>query len=134
MSDMKWWGWGAPDVAFSDADKPALAPFLQRYLAVDPARPPSGPVPLSALTIPDPVLVPRLRAALEDDAVVIPFGGGTSISGSLEAVADETRSVISVDLERLDRVLDIDPGSRLARVQAGVRGPALEEQLAARGW
>src|ERR671933_1883741 len=68
MSDMKWWGWGAPDVAFSDADKPALAPFLQRYLAVDPARPPSGPVPLSALTIPDPVLVPRLRAALEDAA------------------------------------------------------------------
>jgi len=43
-----------------------------------------------------------LRAALDDDAVVIPFGGGSSISGSLEAPADEERTVISVDLERLD--------------------------------
>ena len=31
-------------------------------------------------------------------------------------------------------MLDIDAGSRLARVQAGVFGPHLEEQLAARGY
>ena len=75
-----------------------------------------------------------LRVALEADAVVIPFGGGTSISGSLEVSVTETRTVISVDLGRLDRVLDIDDASRLARVQAGVFGPHLEEQLNARGW
>src|SRR6478609_500654 len=75
-----------------------------------------------------------LRAALEADAVVIPFGGGTSISGSLEAPREETRTVISVDLERMDAVLGIDPTSRLARVQAGVYGPRLEEQLNARGY
>ncbi|MEA2134006.1 MAG: alkyldihydroxyacetonephosphate synthase [Solirubrobacteraceae bacterium] len=75
-----------------------------------------------------------LRAALDADAVVIPFGGGTSISGSLEAPRDETRTVISVDLARMDRVLEIDETSRLARVQAGVYGPRLEEQLNARGW
>ncbi len=75
-----------------------------------------------------------VRAALEHDAVVIPFGGGTSISGSLEAPGDETRPVISVDLHRLDRVLDIDAMSRLARVQAGVLGPELERQLNERGW
>ena len=75
-----------------------------------------------------------LRAALESDAVVIPFGGGTSISGSLEAPAHEQRTVISVDLARLDRVLSIDPTSRLARVQAGTLGPRLEEQLNAQGW
>jgi alkyldihydroxyacetonephosphate synthase len=75
-----------------------------------------------------------VQAALRADAVVIPFGGGSSISGSLEAPADEIRPVISVDLERLDRVLDIDAGSRLARVQAGVFGPHLEEQLAALGY
>ena len=66
--------------------------------------------------------------------MVIPFGGGSSISGSLEAPADETRPVISVDLERLDKVLAIDSASRLARVQAGVFGPQLEEQLAAQGY
>jgi alkyldihydroxyacetonephosphate synthase len=66
--------------------------------------------------------------------VVIPFGGGTSISGSLEAPADETRTVVSVDLGEMDRVLEIDADSRLARVQAGALGPSLEEQLNAQGW
>jgi alkyldihydroxyacetonephosphate synthase len=75
-----------------------------------------------------------LRAALDADAVVIPFGGGTSISGSLEAPREETRTVVSVDLARMDRLLEIDETSRLARVQAGVYGPRLEEQLNARGW
>jgi alkyldihydroxyacetonephosphate synthase len=75
-----------------------------------------------------------LNAALAADAVVIAFGGGSSISGSLEPPAGEVRPVVSVDLARLDRVLDIDATSRLARVQAGVFGPHLEEQLGARGY
>jgi alkyldihydroxyacetonephosphate synthase len=75
-----------------------------------------------------------LEAALAADAVVIPFGGGTSISGSLEAPADEARPVVSVDLGRLDQVLAIDAPSRLARVQAGVLGPHLEQQLSAKGY
>jgi alkyldihydroxyacetonephosphate synthase len=75
-----------------------------------------------------------LHAALAADAVVIPFGGGTNISGSLEAPPDEPRPVLSVDMGRMDRLLGIDEASRLARVQAGVLGPHLEEQLNARGW
>jgi alkyldihydroxyacetonephosphate synthase len=92
--------------------------------------------------LPDVVLRPgdedeaaaALRAALDADAVLIPFGGGTNISGSLEAPESETRTVISVDMSSMDRVLEIDEDSRLARVQAGVLGPRLEEQLNARGW
>lgn len=75
-----------------------------------------------------------MRAGIAADAVLIPFGGGTNISGSLEAPATETRTVISVDLGRMDRVLAIDDVSRLARVQPGVFGPHLEEQLNAQGW
>jgi alkyldihydroxyacetonephosphate synthase len=75
-----------------------------------------------------------LGAALQHDAVLIPFGGGSSISGSLEPAPDETRPVISLDLCRMDRVLDLDEQSGLARVQAGVPGPELEAQLTARGW
>jgi len=75
-----------------------------------------------------------LRAAVTCDAVVIPFGGGSAISGSLEASVTETRPVISVDLVRLDKLLAIDGSSRLARVQAGVFGPHLEEQLGAQGY
>jgi alkyldihydroxyacetonephosphate synthase len=75
-----------------------------------------------------------VRAALEADCVLIPFGGGTNISGSLEAMEDDPRPVLSVDMGRMDRVTDIDEESGLARVQAGVFGPHLEEQLGARGW
>ena len=75
-----------------------------------------------------------VRAALDADAVLIPFGGGTSISGSLEAPADERRTVISLDLSRLRRVLAVDAPSGLARIQAGAFGPDLERQLNAQGW
>ncbi len=75
-----------------------------------------------------------VRAAVEADAVLIPFGGGTNISGSLEPSEAETRTIISVDLGRMDRVVVIDAESRLATVQAGILGPQLEEQLNAQGW
>jgi alkyldihydroxyacetonephosphate synthase len=75
-----------------------------------------------------------LAAASAADAVVVPFGGGTNISGSLEPPRTETRTVVSVDLGRLDQVVSIDADSQLAVIQAGVRGPAMETQLAAQGW
>ncbi|MGT2424647.1 FAD-binding oxidoreductase [Amnibacterium kyonggiense] len=92
--------------------------------------------------VPDLVVYPADEAAVqavvdavvEHDAVLIPFGGGSNIAGSLEPVPGEARPVVSVDLGLLDRVLDVDEGSGLARVQAGVLGPSLEAQLNARGW
>jgi alkyldihydroxyacetonephosphate synthase len=65
---------------------------------------------------------------------VIPFGGGSSISGSLEPEPEEARPVISVDMSRMSRVLSVDATSQLARVQTGVYGPDLERQLNAQGW
>ncbi len=66
----------------------------------------------------------RVRAA------AIPYGGGSSVVGGVEPrVADSFRGVVSIDLRFLDRVLEIDPVSRAARIQAGVYGPRLEEQL-----
>jgi alkyldihydroxyacetonephosphate synthase len=75
-----------------------------------------------------------VRAVLDGDAVVIPFGGGTNISGSLEAPGDEDRTVVSLDLGRLRRVLAIDEASGLARIEAGALGPDIERQLEARGF
>ncbi len=75
-----------------------------------------------------------IAIAIDSDAVVIPFGGGSSISGSLEPAADDLRPVISLDLERLDQVLEIDRSAGLARIQAGVLGPALEQQLQRQGF
>lgn len=73
-------------------------------------------------------------AAAAADAVIIPFGGGSNIVGSLEPHVEESRTVISLDLGRLNRVIDIDEESGLARIQAGALGPDLEAQLVARGW
>ena len=67
-------------------------------------------------------------------AAAIPYGGGSSVVGGVEAPADgRYRGVVSIDLGRLDRVLEVDRISRAARIQAGVLGPALEEQLRPHG-
>ena len=73
--------------------------------------------------------------ALDAGAAVIPFGGGTSVVGGVEpAVAgDDFAGVVTVDLRALDRVLEVDPVSLSARIQAGAIGPVLEEQLREHG-
>jgi alkyldihydroxyacetonephosphate synthase len=43
------------------------------------------------------------------------------------------RPVVTMDLRRLDRVLEVDPESLAARIQAGATGPRLEEQLREHG-
>lgn len=73
-------------------------------------------------------------AAVAADAVIIPFGGGSNIAGSLEPMKDERRTVVSLDLGRLNKLISIDEKSGLARIQAGVLGPDMEEQLGAKGW
>jgi alkyldihydroxyacetonephosphate synthase len=71
--------------------------------------------------------------AAREDAVIIPYGGGTSVVGHL-SVPESDRPVISLSLERLNRLVDIDPVSRLATFEAGVRGPYLEAQLLSHGF
>jgi len=91
---------------------------------------------------PDFVAYPRNEAevtALLDWAtaaqvVAIPYGGGSSVVGGVEVpVGGDYRGAISIDLGHLDRVLEIDRSSRAARIQAGVLGPALEDQLRPHG-
>lgn len=69
----------------------------------------------------------------ERDIVAIPYGGGSSVVGGTEAPQEDWRPVVSIDLGRLDRVLEIERSSRTARIQGGVLGPALEDQLRPHG-
>jgi alkyldihydroxyacetonephosphate synthase len=73
-------------------------------------------------------------AAVAADAVIIPFGGGSNIASSLEPIPSEKRTIVSLDLGRLRKVIAIDTDSGLARIEAGAQGPDLEEQLNAKGW
>jgi alkyldihydroxyacetonephosphate synthase len=75
-----------------------------------------------------------LEWAGEVGAAVIPFGGGTSVVGGVEAAVPERyEGVVTVDLKALDRVLDVDTVSLAARIQGGALGPDLERQLSEHG-
>src|SRR5262249_50119507 len=87
---------------------------------------------------PDLVAYPRSEAdvvALLDwctdiGAAAIPYGGGSSVVGGVEPpLRDMHPAVLSLDLSRMAQVVEVDRTSRAARIQAGIFGPALEEQL-----
>lgn len=65
--------------------------------------------------------------------VVIPVGGATSVVGHLTP-PEGGRPVLMLSMQRLRRLLTLDPLSQLARFEAGVLGPDLEAQLRAEGW
>ena len=60
--------------------------------------------------------------------IAIPYGGGSSVVWGVNP-PDDCGPCVTIALDRLDRVLEIDEVSRAARIQAGVLGPALEQQL-----
>jgi alkyldihydroxyacetonephosphate synthase len=70
-----------------------------------------------------------LERADAEDLAVTPYGGGTSVVGGVDPVPGG----MSLDVGRLDGVLEIDAVSRAARIQAGATGPQIEEQLAEHG-
>ena len=74
-----------------------------------------------------------LKFADEQNAIIIPYGGGTSVVGHLK-VPEADRPVLSLSLERLNRLIGIERDNRLAVFEAGIRGPQLEQQLNAKGF
>ncbi len=91
---------------------------------------------------PDIVAYPRdeqdvknvLAWCADQRAAAIPFGGGSSVVRGIEPdVGDGYAGTVSIDLEQLNQVLEIDRSSRSALIQAGVFGPHLEEQLKPHG-
>lgn len=90
---------------------------------------------------PDAVAFPRsaedlrqlLRQAQAWRAVLIPYGGGTSVVGHINP-SPAGPPAISVDLGRLHRLLDLDEVSHLATFGAGASGPQIEAELNRRGF
>jgi len=89
-------------------------------------------------TPPDWVAFPRsendiqalMEFAANSRAALIPFGGGTSVCGGVEPdVGGDYPAAISVDLQYLNRVVEVDRTSRAALIEGGALGPELEAQL-----
>jgi alkyldihydroxyacetonephosphate synthase len=74
-----------------------------------------------------------LAWAVEHDVVVVPFGGGTCVTGGLAARRDGRAGLVSLDLVRMKRLLAVDEVSMTATLEPGLRGPEAEALLAEHG-
>lgn len=89
---------------------------------------------------PDAVAYPSSEQELEQilewcvnqEIDVVPYGGGTSVVWGVN-VPSGSEHAVSIDLERMNRILEIDEVSRAANFQAGIYGPDLEAQLKSHG-
>ena len=89
---------------------------------------------------PDVVAHPRneneLEATLEwcdgQGYTAIPYGGGTSVVWGVNVPAG-CDGAVTIDLDNLNAVLEVDEVSRAGRFQAGILGPDLEAALKPRG-
>lgn len=70
--------------------------------------------------------------AAQAGAAVIPYGGGTSVVGGVE-FRDPDRPFVTLDLGRMNDVIEIDEVSLSVLARAGIDGPALEAALGAHG-
>jgi alkyldihydroxyacetonephosphate synthase len=73
-----------------------------------------------------------LSACAASRVAVVPFGGGTSVVGGLDALAGGHDAAVSLDLAHL-RAVDLDPTSMTATLGPGLSGPDAEAALQARG-
>lgn len=74
-----------------------------------------------------------LDLAARHRLAVVPFGGGTSVTGGLVARREGFAAVLSLDLGRMKAVREVDPASMTAVLEPGLRGPEAEALLAEHG-
>ena len=75
-----------------------------------------------------------VRLANRHHVCLVPYGGGTNVSGALSCPPGEQRSIVSVDMRRMNRVLWMDEENLQACIEAGISGKQMEEELNARGY
>jgi alkyldihydroxyacetonephosphate synthase len=74
-----------------------------------------------------------LAWAVAHHVAVVPFGGGTSVTGGLAARRDGFAGLVSLDLVRMKRLVSVDEESMTAVLEPGLRGPEAEALLAEHG-
>jgi len=92
-------------------------------------------------TVPDGVAYPATREdvrtliqyAKQTNAVIIPYGGGTSVLGHITPQGGE-KPVLTIDMGRMNRLISLDRESQIATFGAGAAGPDVESQLRAQGY
>ena len=101
----------------------------------------TGRIPAFPDAVAHPVTAVEVRELIDFSqkvgAQLIPYGGGTSVVGHINVghinPLGDGPPVLTVNLQRLNRLLRFDPTNQLATFGAGIMGPDLEAQLRARG-
>lgn len=92
--------------------------------------------------VPDIVVWPKCHAEVEVIvklankylSVIIPYGGGTNITLSLNYTKNEnSRFFVSLDTSQMNRILWVDRSSMLACIESGIAGKDMEDALALKG-
>jgi alkyldihydroxyacetonephosphate synthase len=68
------------------------------------------------------------------DVCLVPYGGGTNVTGCLTLPKNETRMIVAVDMRPMDKIEWINRHNRQACVQAGITGAELERKLHLEGF
>lgn len=92
--------------------------------------------------IPDVVVWPQshddvakiVRFADDNNLVVIPFGGGTAVSGAVECPRNEPRTIISLDTSQMNSILWVDGENLVACCESGIIGQDLEREMGKLGY
>jgi len=87
--------------------------------------------------IPDLVVYPEtedqvtnlVKAGKKHDVSLIPYGGGTNVTDALRCRDAEARVIVSVDMQRLSRIVWIDRKNMMASIQAGATGRNIMSEL-----
>ena len=80
-------------------------------------------------------VVKMMELCHQHNVVVIAYGGGTNVTGCIEpSPFEKERMIVSVDMRRMNKMLDMDKESRTCVFQAGVLGPDLDEQIGRHGF
>lgn len=80
-------------------------------------------------------IVNLLAFAREHHLAVVPYGGGSSVVGGVEASAGKVaKAVLTLDMTLMRALISIDEVSQMATFQAGIYGPELEDILQERGY
>lgn len=91
---------------------------------------------------PDLVLMPHshgdvesiVKLAQQYNVCVIPFGGGTNIVGAVDPLEKSGRMTVTLNMQKMNRILSVDPQSMTAVIEAGALGPQLERDLEKQGF
>ncbi len=74
-----------------------------------------------------------VEAGKTHDVALIPYGGGTNVTDALRCQAHERRTIVSVDMRRMNRILRVDRENMMARIEAGAVGRYIMAELKKHG-